>query len=568
VYDGRVEHNNRTEFWLEQIRIYGGNSPVLFFINKRDSHVPEIAQKTLQKDYPNILGYHMFDIGDDDKSSLIEFRRLVMDTVSGNPSWNSQIIHAGTYRIKKSLRKNFDNLKTDYITREAFNAIAAKQDISPEETTLALEDLHALGICLWYNDETMGDYGTLVLNPEWITNGIYKIINWGNNNGKHLLSLDDSEDIFADEELRRRYPKDKVGFLFKLMRVYELAFIPEENKLFAPLLLPLDRPDSLNEFHLNGHLKMVFSVEKALPPNIVSRLIVLRNKDIKDEKKLWRKGAVLFFKDGGASARIIEDERSIEVVVIGEDKTSYLVQLRETLKQIFDSYKELYPKLEYEVLLPEGFVSEQIDLRRVNNDTRLMLTDETIADYIQMNAPYIFNHQRLPLQPTANGYGLKIEIQTANFYSPVSLKNQDDHSNHSDNSTHMTFNIHDCVICFQDLQGKMNNLASAFKKQGLNDEAEEIIDMADTFDKAEKILKDASTQQEAESGLRKKGILGNLVDFGNELIDEQSNLNKKAKKFSSGVKKVQDVLKVYNDIAKLFPMLPQVPDLFLNAANK
>jgi len=39
-----------------------------------------------------------------------------------------------------------------------------------------LKDLHYLGVSLWYAD--MDEYETLVLNPEWISQGVYRIINW------------------------------------------------------------------------------------------------------------------------------------------------------------------------------------------------------------------------------------------------------------------------------------------------------------------------------------------------------------------------------------------------------
>jgi hypothetical protein len=518
VYDGRIEHNNRPEYWLEQIRIYGGNSPILFLINKRDDHVPEIERKTLQADYPNILGYHTVDIGNEDLTGLIDFRQLVINTVRGNPSWNSQEVPSGTYRIKQALIKKFKNLKTDYITRGEFNQLASRQNISQEETALALDDLHALGICLCYNDVNIGSSGTLVLNPAWITKGIYKIINWGNDKNKHILSISDGKSIFSGEELMRSYPTDKVKFIFNLMQSYELAFITEDKKLFAPLLLPVDRPDKLPEPSIRERLRMVFSVEKALPPNIVSRLIVQRNKDIEDEAELWRKGAVLHFGEGDAIARIIEDARSIEVIVTGPSKTDYIKSIRETLINIFESYKGLYPKLEYEVLMPDGFDNEKLKPIGSYRDQPLMLENELIARHILADRSYFDGQQDISLLPTGSAYSIN------NVYYTINVDKSTNY-NQVDNSIHTTFNIQGSILHFQDLQGEMSNLASTFKKKGFNEDADEIIEISEALDDAEDICKDAKNEKEMETALRKKGILSRLKKIGNELIDENSNIN-------------------------------------------
>jgi hypothetical protein len=408
----------------------------------------------------------------------------------------------------------------------------------------------------------MGRFGTLVLNPAWITNGIYKIINWGNNNNKHVLTLLDGEKIFADEDLKRSYPPDKIQFLFKLMRVYELAFITDDEKLFAPLLLPVDRPDKLPEAPVKDRLRMVFTVEKALPPNIVSRLIVLRNKDIKSETELWRKGAVLHFRKVKAVARIIEDARTVEVIVTGRDRTAYIKSLRETLTKIFESYRELNPKLEYEVLIPNGLNEENLLKTSLNDNQPLMLVNKYIERLLQANRPFFDGQRDIPLHETGKAYALNHTVNI-NITGPMHITT----TNVNGNLINNTFNMQDCVVHFQNLQGEMNNLASAFKKKGFNKEAEEITDITDALEKAESIRTDISNAKDAEAALRKKGIWSKLKNFGNQLADDNSALNTTARKINKGVEKLKSAARVYNDIAQLFPMLPKVPPFLLKSGE-
>jgi hypothetical protein len=321
----------------------------------------------------------------------------------------------------------------------------------------------------------------------------------------------------------------------------------------------VDRPDKLPEATVKDRLKMVFSVEKALPPNIVSRLIVNRNKDIANEVELWRKGAVLHFREGNAVACIIEDARTVEVIVTGPDRTAYIKSLRETLIEIFDNYKPLNRKLEYEVLMPDGFNEENLMITRLSDNQPLMLANTFIENLLLAGRSFFDGQRDIPLQRTQEGYG--ITIHNTFILGPSTVYNGDNRSQS------ITFNMHDCVVHFQDLQGEMNNLASAFKKKGFNEEAEEIIDITDALEEAESISTDASNVQEAEATLRKKGIWSKLKALGNQLADDDSTLNKTAGKISNGVKKLQSAARVYNDIAKLFPMLPQVPDFLLNAGD-
>ena len=403
VYNGRVEHDNRDEYWLEQIRIHGGNSPVLFLINKKDGHEPSIAKNTLKRSYDAIVDYYYADIGNKDTAELEKFRQTVMDMVRNNPAWNRQEISVSVHGIKEALRDRFYESYVDSIERDEFDKIAEANGVPDEEWEQILKYLHTLGICLWYDD--MKGFNTLVLNPGWITNGIYKMINWGSKNGRHVLSVDHVEKILD----RQRYTTKQILFLFKLMNKYELAFLykNDQNQIFIPGLLPLDGPAELPDFPDSECLTMSFSVTNALPPNIVSRLIVLRHDEAKDESKLWRKGAVLYFRDGEAVAHVVEDARNVTANVKGKDRTPYIAGLRKTLKQVFESYKAIDPGLKYKVLLSE----EAKDALRFTvgaEDKPQMLDENSIIMHMKKKRPYLVNDIDVDLEPTAKEYDIDI----------------------------------------------------------------------------------------------------------------------------------------------------------------
>jgi hypothetical protein len=382
----------------------------------------------LRGDYPLIVDYYHVNIGSEDKTELEKFRQTVMDTVSNEPSWNSQIVSMEAYKIKNELRERFSFNKgkspPPYITRDEFDEIAKRYGVSTEgRINDILNDLHTLGICLWYNEPEMEDFNMLVLNPDLITNGIYRIINQSYNEHKHKLNTSKGTEILKNDD-RYKYPREKVTYLFKLMKLYELAFFENTDNIFIPGILPIDMPDELPAFDdAKERLTMSFVVDKTLPPSITARIIVKRSEEIFDEKLLWRKGAALRYKkDSDTIALITEESRSIKVCVKGTEKTPYIASLRETIKAIFDGYKFIKPDLLYEVLIPEESVKNESPSLH-EREKPLMLSEEIIKVHAKNKTPYLdpVTEKLLSLLETAIAYLVKANV-TKNYNGPYTGK--------------------------------------------------------------------------------------------------------------------------------------------------
>jgi len=348
VYDGRTEERNRMEYWLNHVKDYGGDTKVFILINKRDPHTPNIPINRLKENYP-IAGFYTFSIKDD-IDQLEDFRKNVVEYIKDNPSWSNLMIPTNFFNVKQELEQYFaGNDKKDFIDINEFKRIAKKNKINDSEWLL--KSLHALGICLRYKD--LEDFDTYVLNPEWISFGIYKIINWIYEQKKYSISITEFSTVFKDDI--ERYPDGKFSFLFNLMKRYELAYETEKGgHLIIPHLLHEDRPEILPEFPISESLMLRYqTTDQPLPPNPISRFIVRHNENIKKEGKefiVWRYGVIL--EDGKGSialVRELKEERMITVCVKGLDKTNYLNKLRETLNEIFNSYKSKKPELQYRI---------------------------------------------------------------------------------------------------------------------------------------------------------------------------------------------------------------------------
>lgn len=390
VVDGRIEGDNRVEYWLEQIRNYGGNSPVLVLVNIRNEHHVDLHKNTLKKEFPSIEGFHQVNICVGGEPLKV-FRQTVLKHLWYNPLWKDQQISAPAYKVKEALRQKFTQ-GNNFITLDDFEQIAKNNCVMTEEYEQLLKDLSDLGICLWYKDDDMREVNTLMLNPNWISHGIYRLITWGIENRKSALSVSDFREVFKGIDALT-YPEEKVGFLFSLMKTYQLAFFKSTTEIFVPLLLPVDRPKAeyLPEFVFGDRLCMEYCASQALPPYTVARLAAVRSKDL-DRTRSWRFGAVLIWKPDTtdkhqtgeeifAEALVEENERARSVIVYvkGSKKTEYISQLRSTLNSIFDSYKSSFPQLTYEVFVPAS-VTHKLQ--------PLFLSEETIKGHLIRRRDY------------------------------------------------------------------------------------------------------------------------------------------------------------------------------------
>jgi GTPase SAR1 family protein/uncharacterized DUF497 family protein len=386
VYDGRSERRNQIEYWLDHVKNYGGNAPVIILINMFDDHIPDIPKNTLRQKYPFIKDFVCFSIKKD-KVTLRKFSAATSELILNNLIWNSQNMPLSYYKVKDALRELFDK-EIEYIPKEYFYEKAFENGVTDrEKQDILLEYLHWLGICLWYKD--IEEFDTLVLNPDWITNGIYKVINWAHNKSRYnqsksTISIDDFEIIFND--VKELYPKDKINFILKLMERYELAYSKDSENITVPHVLRDDQPDELPDFPIQESLMLKYIFQQPLPPNTVCRLIVRHHDEIENDSDVWRYGVVLKYKKE-TIALVYEDDRNIIITVKGKDKSEYISKLRETMNEILRSYKSSKPDLQYRILS-----NEQNEVKPGENEETL-LPYGIIKSYVNKKRSYLTENQ-------------------------------------------------------------------------------------------------------------------------------------------------------------------------------
>jgi len=334
VINGRESDEDRdAEYWLKLISSFGGDSPVIVVLSKSSQHPFDLKYYSLREKYPQIREF----IKTDSKGNIgfKELKRVIADTLDGMDSVH-QSFPAAWFSIKDKLTNMREDLKKDYISFDQYRELCR---IEGEKDEFAQEQLsrflHNLGIALNYRDDPRL-HDASVLNPRWVTEGIYRIINDpGSIARKGVVSLTELDTILD----RRVYPVDKQRFLIDLMQRFNLCFkFGERNGQYLITdLLKKDKPKLGGEFAPERCLNFEYQYE-FLPEGLIPRFIARANV-LLDAELRWRSGAVLFWE--GCRALVEGDtvERKVVVRVIGEapgDRRRLLAVIRSDFKRIHD----------------------------------------------------------------------------------------------------------------------------------------------------------------------------------------------------------------------------------------
>ncbi|NEQ30222.1 MAG: GTP-binding protein, partial [Leptolyngbya sp. SIO4C5] len=166
------EQGNRIEYWLKIIRSFGGNSPVIVVGNQVDQKSLDIDRRGLKRKYPNIVGFIETSCSNPKHRGVEKLRREIQAQITDLPHVFDRL-PASWFEVKARLEK----LEADYIEYHQYQQICADQKVADEQSQKTLIGfLHDLGIALNFRDDPRLQQDS-VLNPEWVTNGVYSILN-------------------------------------------------------------------------------------------------------------------------------------------------------------------------------------------------------------------------------------------------------------------------------------------------------------------------------------------------------------------------------------------------------
>ncbi len=346
------EGNNDVEYWLKIIESFGKDAPVLIIANKSDEHPLKLNRRHLQEKYPNIQGF--FETSCKTGLGIDELRKAIAQQIAAMDHVFNELPQQW-FQLKEQIEQD----TRDHITYGEYERICDDQNISDsQERRDLIRLLHLLGIVLNFAEDTRLQ-DTSVLNPEWVTGGVYRILNDNllSTKYKGMLNWQDLTRILTPKNKGDRdcYRENRDRqFILDMMQKFELCFPLEANSqkpiYLIPELLDEEEPDTgtwENTLNLEYHYKILFS-------SVISRFIVKMHHCI-SKRTYWRTGVILAFPEGNrAYIKADLEDAKIFIRIDGNPNTrrSALVAIRNTFESIHHSISAL--EVDERVPLPDN----------------------------------------------------------------------------------------------------------------------------------------------------------------------------------------------------------------------
>ena len=356
VLDGRAEinANQQAEYWLEHVRAFGGDAPVLLVGNKVELAAVNLDMNDLKERYPNIVGYYPLSCLHYRDSHQKQFQ-IFQEALA------SQLGAIGTHQILLTAAhfRVFEQLQA-LARQDAFLSAGCYQQLCDEQQITQsggldrdwlLDLLDKLGQLVHFrNIPTLDGY---VLNPCWLTYGVYSVLyadaakqGGGQVAKKAVVEILKHAKLEDEQGHSLNYPADKAGFILEAMEQFEICYrVPNKpDSYMLPDLLPSDRPADL-AFDKTQALAFDFDFEGLLPRHLMTVFIVRRHGEI-IEGLVWQNGVRLKSGNYQAEALVQADyhRRRLSIWLRGADAARYFSVL-------YDEFKSLLkpmPKLRYQ----------------------------------------------------------------------------------------------------------------------------------------------------------------------------------------------------------------------------
>lgn len=381
VLDSRKDE--KAEYWLNYIKSFGGDAPVLVVLNKIDENPSfEVNRQFLNKKYGNILGYHRVSCAK--SQGIDELRKELLDQL-----WNLELRNTAFPKGWLNVKTQMEKMKEDYISYTEYQAISNQNFVvNAQSQKVLLELLNDLGVVLNY--ENLRYYDTQVLNPLWLTNAVYRIINspiLAQSLGR--FNINDLDAIINDpryqkenpehwrnvfkfwtpEQKMLKFPEEKFLFIVAMMKQFELLFQLDDQHYLIPGLLP-DEENTLPFEAKDAVLQFVIEYQDFLPTAIIPRLMVKLHKYIYQEQR-WKTGMVLEEKllfHSIANIVLDKESKKINIEIKGQRSRDFLTVIRETIREINATYQDIE-------------VTEWVPLPDLHKGEQLLVDYEELSGY-------------------------------------------------------------------------------------------------------------------------------------------------------------------------------------------
>lgn len=330
--------------WVETVNTFAEGSPVIVALNKADLNpsaaVNEVALKSRNPNIVRILN----------TSALTELNLEVLkeEILRYAPSCVENYRSSADWLGVKRELEDMMSPEVHYITDQQYRDICKNHGIENESM---LQDMltwfKELGVAYSYDPDEKDNsvQGIRVLDPEWLTNGIYRLI-LRTPQGGFLNIVEIEEDMavsYPGDIKEYEYTKNETQFVLYVMRKFEISHPLNDGTEMIPAKMEKTPPHLINEFPVKGSVHLRWSGHY-LPNNLVHRFIIRRHEDLLDRAHpdycVWRTGGWFRCQTGNADALVQMDDRYLDIYVnsmtAGKESLGQVVHLSKSSPVIVD----------------------------------------------------------------------------------------------------------------------------------------------------------------------------------------------------------------------------------------
>jgi internalin A len=323
------------DYWLRLIESFGEDSPVIVVLNKIKEQPFDLNRRALQQKYTSVREFIKTDC--EDGTGCDDLQKMIERETDRLPHLRDAF-PASWFAIKDELA----GTKKNYLRFDQYrDACARLGETDPKAQEALAYYLHSLGIALNYKDDPrLKD--THVLNPHWVTNGIYKIVNSETlEKQKGEIKLNQLAGLLDAIQ----YPSGMHRFLMDLMKKFELCFsFPDDDTHYLiPELLDKQQPPEAEEFLPEDCLSFEYHYP-ILPEGLLPRFIV-RTHSLSEGLARWRTGVILGFEGCRALVKADASDKKVLIQVSGpgEGRRRLLAVIRSDFERIHHDIRNLEP---------------------------------------------------------------------------------------------------------------------------------------------------------------------------------------------------------------------------------
>ena len=323
--------------WLDTIKSFAGDAPVLLAVNKTDQNSNAMLDRPgLTGKYQNLKQIiYMSALCDKPEEFNGKFTAAMVELIR-----RSDVPKMKWPKNWKRVKDELQNMDEPYIRSREYGRICARCEVDSGGENL-LNWCNDLGVCFCRQDDRLKDY--VILRPDWITNAVYAVLFNKREKVKNgMIDLDEMFRLLNSDETRKTFPDipyvwGDMDYILNVVRKFSLSYQVDGNTEFFPMLCSADSSPMAREYAEDRHVLEFHMEFEHLPSNILHRLMVERHREL-DSNNVWLTGARFCQKDTKLSAIARKDGNRLKLYVRSDDPqhaaNTYLSVIAGTVERI------------------------------------------------------------------------------------------------------------------------------------------------------------------------------------------------------------------------------------------